>query len=196
MHHNENSVAFKKIAPFAAGMIILVLASNILVNFPINDWLTFGAFSYPFSFLLSDLCNRLHGLHAARRVVLFGLIGMGLTFVFAYFNIWGVGYRVAVASVLAYVVGQGADLTVFNRLRRSSWWRAPLIAGLFASLLDSVVFYSLAFYGVVDNWAQLSMGDFAVKLLCVVFGLMPYRYLLKKLLPNLPQTIKKQSARA
>ena len=127
------NIPFKKILPFALGMITLVLASNILVNFPINDWLTFGAFSYPFSFLLSDLCNRLYGVRAARRVVAFGFIGMGLTFAFAHFDIWGVSYRVGVAAVVAYVIGQGADVTVFNKLRRLSWWRAPLLAGVVAS---------------------------------------------------------------
>ncbi|MDI9314516.1 MAG: queuosine precursor transporter [Hydrotalea sp.] len=181
----STNVPLKKLAPFIVAMITLVLASNILVNFPINEWLTYGAFSYPLSFLLSDLCNRLYGLRAARRVVAFGLIGMGFTFVLAYFNIWGVGYRVGVASVLAYVIGQGADVTVFNHFRKLSWWRAPLMAGLLASLLDSVVFYSIAFYGVMDNWVELSMGDFSVKLVTILLGLLPYRLILKKLIPNI-----------
>ena len=178
-------VPLKKIAPFAICMITLVLASNILVNFPIDSWLTYGAFSYPLSFLLSDLCNRLYGLQAARRVVAFGLIGMGLTFVFAYFDIWGVSYRVGGAAVAAYIIGQGADVTLFNKLRKLSWWRAPLAAGLLASLLDSVIFYSVAFYGVMDNWAQLSMGDFAVKVATILLGLLPYRLILKKFIPNI-----------
>lgn len=173
----------KKLFPFMLAMVAIVLASNVLVNFSINDWLTWGAFSYPFSFLVSDLSNRLYGVAAARRVVLCGLIGMGLTFLFAYGNIWGVSYRIGVASVAAYVIGQAADLTVFNRLRRLAWWRAPLLAGLLGALLDSLFFYSFAFYGVLPNWPQLSAGDFAVKIVTLTVGLVPYRLLLRRLLP-------------
>ncbi|MGI9461891.1 MAG: queuosine precursor transporter [Alphaproteobacteria bacterium] len=177
-------VPFKTIAPFAAMMITLVLASNILVHFHINSWLTYGAFSYPLTFLVSDLCNRLYGITAASRVVKIGLIGMGLTFVFAYFDIggWGVTYRVGVAAVLAYIIGQTADLIVFDKLRQATWWRAPMFSSLSAAFLDSVIFYSLAFYGILDNWLQLSMGDFAIKLIAVAFGVIVYRPLLKKLL--------------
>lgn len=170
----------KKILPHIICMVVIVLGSNILVNFPINNWLTYGAFSYPFSFLVSDLTNRQYGLGAARKVVAFGLIGMGLTFLLASINLWGVGYRIAVAAVLAYIFGQLLDVTFFNRLRQLNWWVAPSAAGLLGALTDSLVFYSLAFYAVLPNWLELSIGDFVVKLATLGFGLMPYRLIIKR----------------
>jgi uncharacterized PurR-regulated membrane protein YhhQ (DUF165 family) len=187
-----------------AAMAAIVVASNILVQFLVGDWLTWGAFTYPFAFLVTDLMNRLHGPAAARRVVVAGfLVGLACSFVGS--QIEGplgplVSLRVAIASGTAFLVGQLLDVAVFNRLRTGSWWKAPLVASVAGSVIDTVIFFSIAFSAalaviaphvdvawaneplpllghgpVAPLWMSLAVADFAVKLAIALFALAPFR---------------------
>lgn len=158
-------------------MIVLIVASNWLVQFPIEAGsvfglpllLTWGAFTYPATFLVTDLTNRRHGPQTARRVIYAGFaVGVALSAVLA-------TPRIALASGSAFLVAQLLDVTVFNWLRRQSWWRAPLFASLLGSVVDTAVFFSLAFAGTAVPWHLLAGSDLAVKLLYAVFALIPYR---------------------
>lgn len=187
-----------------AAMAAIVVLSNILVQFLVGDWLTWGAFTYPFAFLVTDLMNRFYGPAAARRVVAAGfLVGLLCSFIGA--QIEGpfgpiVSLRVAIASGTAFVVGQLLDITVFNRLRAGSWWRAPFVASILGSVLDTVIFFTIAFsaslsfiapqvdvawanepvallgHGPVSPlWMSLALADFSVKFAIAVFALAPFR---------------------
>lgn len=191
-------------------MTAVVVASNVLVQFPLagtlfgislGDLLTYGAFTYPVAFLVTDLTNRQFGPRAARRVVAAGFL-VAVLFSFA-----AATPRIAIASGSAFLAGQLLDISVFNRLRRQSWWRAPLIASLIGSMLDTVLFFSLAFapafsvfgpnddfaiewapvLGVlsaeVPRWISWAIGDFAVKLLAGFVMLLPYGALMSRLKP-------------
>ena len=129
-------------------MATIVVASNILVQFPIGQWLTWGAFSYPLAFLVSDLMNRFHGAVAARRVVYGGLI-VGLICSFIGTQIVGefgpiVTLRVALGSAIAFLVGQLLDITLFDLLRRAAWWRAPFLSTLLGSTADTMIFFTVS----------------------------------------------------
>jgi uncharacterized integral membrane protein (TIGR00697 family) len=187
-----------------AAMAVIVIASNVLVQFLVGDWLTWGAFTYPFAFLVTDLMNRLHGPRAARQVVAAGfLVGLACSFVGS--QIEGpfgplVSLRVALGSGTAFLVGQLLDVAVFNRLRRGSWWRAPFIASVMGSVLDTAIFFSIAFAAslsflapgvdvawaneplpllgrgpVAPLWMSLALADFSVKFGIAVFALAPFR---------------------
>ena len=192
------------ILPIAA-MILVVVASNILVQYPYGDWLTWGAFTYPVAFLVTDLTNRLLGPRRARTVVYFGFaIGVVLSAYFAgLFNPVGnqvMGLRIAAASGTAFLTGQLLDVFVFNRLRRASWWRAPLVSSLLASSWDTVLFFSLAFYGLggfegevvpvavagaeveVVRWIGWAVGDFGVKMAMALLMLVPFRMIVAYLM--------------
>ena len=156
-------------------MAAVIVLSNVLVQHPINDWLTWGAFSYPVVFLVSDLTNRALGPVAARRVAWAGFaIAVLVSLLLA-------PWRIAVASGTAFLFSQLMDVTVFNRLRASSWWKAPLIGSLVASTVDTAVFFFLAFAGSDMNWLTLAAGDLAVKALMATVLLAPYRALLPRL---------------
>lgn len=162
-------------APFAAAalsMAVVVLASNILVQFPINDWLTWGAITYPVAFLVSELVNRAHGPGQARRVAWVGFaVAVAASLVLA-------PTRIAVASGTAFLLSQWMDIGVFDRLRNGTWWRAPLVATLLAAMLDTAVFWSIAFAGTEGPWVTWALGDLAVKLVLGVALLLPFRLLI------------------
>ncbi len=190
--------------PFMASMAIIVTASNFLVQYPfrhfgLGELLTWGAFTYPVAFLINDLTNRRFGPGAARRVVLSGFV------LAVILSIWLASPRIAIASGAAFLFAQLLDVAVFDRLRGSAWWRAPLISTLIGSMLDTVLFFSLAFaarfafldtaFGLEDAslafpvslfgtgieaplWLSLALGDFAVKLLIGFAMLAPYGALL------------------
>ena len=190
-------------------MGVIVVTSNILVQYPIGQWLTWGAFSYPLAFLVSDLVNRFQGAAAARRVVYAGLT-VGLICSFIGTQIMGefgplVTLRVALGSATAFLFGQLLDITIFDRLRRAAWWRAPLISTLFGSALDTMIFFTIAFsagliwlepgndvswasaqipllgFGpLVPLWISLGAADFAVKVLVDICALLPFRLFLAK----------------
>ena len=161
-----------KFAAAALAMAGVVLASNVLVQFPINDWLTWGAITYPVAFLVSELVNRAHGPHQARRVAWVGFaVAVAASLVLA-------PARIAVASGMAFLLSQWLDIGVFDRLRHGSWWRAPLVATLLAAILDTAVFWSIAFAGTEGPWVTWALGDLAVKLVLGVLLLLPFRLLI------------------
>jgi uncharacterized integral membrane protein (TIGR00697 family) len=211
--------AQRLIWPFVAAMALVVVASNILVQFPVEgqvgrlslaDVLTWGAFTYPLAFLVTDLANRRYGPRIARRVVFVGFalaIACSLVFPPLLFRMGLIPFelepgrimRVALASGTAFLVGQLLDVAVFNRLREASWWRAPVFASIFGSIIDTAIFFSLAFapafafvaandafalelapfMGLTEpdtaRWISWALGDLTVKLSIAVVALIPYR---------------------
>jgi uncharacterized PurR-regulated membrane protein YhhQ (DUF165 family) len=158
-----------------AAMAIVIVVSNVLVQFPINDWLTWGAFTFPVAFLVTDLTNRALGAAAARRVAWAGFaIAVVVSFGLA-------PWRIAVASGAAFIVAQLLDIAVFNRLRAQSWWQAPLIGSVVASVIDTLIFFFIAFAGTDLDWRQLAAGDLGIKWLMALVLLAPYRMLLPRL---------------
>lgn len=160
--------------PIAAMALVIVL-SNVLVQHPINNFLTWGAFSYPLVFLVSDLTNRALGPQAARRVAWAGFaIAVVVSLLLA-------PWRIAVASGAAFLFSQLMDVAVFNRWRQASWWKAPFVGNLVASVVDTAVFFFLAFAGSGMDWLSLAAGDLAMKALMATLLLLPYRALLPRL---------------
>jgi uncharacterized PurR-regulated membrane protein YhhQ (DUF165 family) len=160
--------------PIAAMAAVIVL-SNVLVQHTINPWLTWGAFSYPLVFLVGDLTNRALGPQAARRVAWAGFaVAVAVSLALA-------PWRIALASGAAFLFSQLMDVAVFNRWRAASWWKAPLIGSLVASVVDTAVFFFLAFSGTGEDWTLLAAGDLAVKVLMAAVLLAPYRALLPRL---------------
>ena len=153
-------------------MAAVVLASNILVQFALNDWLTWGAFTYPVAYLVSDLVNRRFGPGMARRVA---WVGFAVAIVA---SLMLAPMRIALASGLAFIASQLLDIRVFDRLRRGLWWRAPLVATVIAAVLDSIVFWGVAFAGTDGPWLTWAAGDLAVKLGVGVLMLLPFRLLI------------------
>jgi uncharacterized PurR-regulated membrane protein YhhQ (DUF165 family) len=156
-----------------AAMTVIVAASNVLVQYPINDWLTWGAFTYPIAFLVTDLTNRALGAAKARQVVYAGFaFAVVLSIVLA-------TPRIAVASGLAFLVAQLLDVYIFDRMRRvGSWWTPPLISSSIASAVDTAIFFSVAFVGTGVPWVTLGLGDYAVKLALALAMLIPFRALM------------------
>jgi len=153
-------------------MIVIVTGANIAVQYPINDWLTWGAFTYPVSFLVTDLTNRNMGPAVARRVVYVGFVlGVALSFYFA-------GWRIALASGSAFLVAQLLDVQIFDRLRRGIWWRAPFVSSTLASVIDTALFFGLAFAGTGLPWVTWAIGDYGVKLAMALGLLIPFRALM------------------
>lgn len=154
-----------------AAMGLVVLLSNVAVGYEINAWLTWGAFTYPLTFLVNDLTNRLYGAERARRVVYAGfVVGVVLSVLFA-------EWRIGVASGLAFLAAQLLDVGVFDRLRRAAWWKAPLVSSLLGSMVDTALFFSLAFAGTPVPWVTLAIGDYAAKLVMAGLCLAPFRWI-------------------
>jgi queuosine precursor transporter len=157
--------------------VIIVTASNILVQYPVNDWITWGAFTYPVAFLVTDLTNRRLGPATARRVVLAGFaIAVAM-------SIWLATPRIALASGSAFLIAQLADVWIFNRLRDLAWWRAPLVSSLLASALDTALFFTLAFAFTALPWMTWAVGDYGVKVAVALAMLVPFRLLLRATAP-------------
>ena len=177
-----------------AAMMAVIGVSNVAVQHAINDWLTWGAFTYPLAFLVTDLTNRAHGPARARTVAYVGFpFGMGLSIVLAVaadIPLWE-GVRVALASGFAFICAQLFDIALFHRLRRGLWWRAPLVSSLSASALDTAIFFSAAFALTGLPWVTWALGDFAIKVGMAAFLLIPFRLLMPWIVPSLyndPQT--------
>ena len=151
----------------------VVLLSNVLVQYPLNDWLTYGAFSYPLTYFVTDVCNRWSGPALARRVAWVGFF-TGVASSFALLVPW----RIAVASGVAFIVSQLLDIAVFNQLRRKTWWKAPFWGSSVASVVDTLIFFSIAFAGTEAGWLKLAAGDLGVKLTMAVVLLAPFRVLI------------------
>jgi uncharacterized integral membrane protein (TIGR00697 family) len=199
----------KKLLPGVIAMAIIVVVSNILVQYPIGQWLTWGAVTYPFAFLVSELVNRFQGLQSARRVVYAGFI-IGLVCSLIGTQIMGefgplVTLRVALGSGLAFLIGQLLDVTLFDKLRRAAWWRAPFLSSLLGSSIDSLIFFTIAFSGAliwlepandvswataavpllgfgsdVPLWVSLGLADWFVKVAVDLIALMPFRLMVMK----------------
>jgi len=152
-----------------AAMVAIVASANYLVQFPVNDWLTWGALTYPISYFITDLTNRWYGADRARRVVYVGFV------LAVILSVWLASPRIALASGTAFLVSQLMDVAIFARLRGRAWWRAPLISSILGSLVDTALFFALAFYGSDLPWVTLATGDYAVKVAIALLLLGPYR---------------------
>jgi queuosine precursor transporter len=192
-----------------AAMAAIVVASNILVQFLFGQWLTWGAFTYPLAFLVTDLMNRLYGPERARRVVLAGF-AVGVLCSLAGTQIHGefgpfVTLRIAIGSGLAFLTAQLLDVAIFDRLREGSWWRAPLFSSVLGSAVDTALFFTIAFSGalapafpgvdvawanerlpllgwgpVAPLWVSLAVADFGVKLALALIALAPFRAVVRR----------------
>ncbi|HSF64016.1 MAG TPA: queuosine precursor transporter [Paracoccaceae bacterium] len=199
-----------RLFPYILAMAAVVLASNILVQFLFGQWLTWGAFTYPLAFLVTDLANRLHGPAAARRVVLAGFAA-GLACSAVGTQIMGefgplVTLRIALASGIAFLTAQLLDVAVFDRLRAGAWWRAPLVSTLVGATVDTALFFSIAFAGALvflepgndvswanevlpllgfgpaePLWVSLALADWCVKLGLAALALVPFRLIVQQL---------------
>ena len=150
-------------------MAIVVAVSNVAVGYPINDWITWGALTYPVAFLVTDVMNRSFGASNARKVVYGGfLVGVVLT-------IWLADVRIALASGTAFLTAQLIDIFVFNRISKKTWWQAPFISSSLSSAIDTVLFFSIAFIGSGLPWVSWAVGDYAVKLAMAILLLVPFK---------------------
>lgn len=200
--------------PGIFAMAAIVVASNILVQFLYGQWLTLGAFTYPLAFLVTDLMNRIYGAAAARRVVIIGFV-VGVVCSLIGTQIMGefgplVTLRIALGSGLAFLVAQLVDVAIFDRMRSGVWWRAPLASTLIGSTLDTALFFTIAFSGLLSGlepgndvswanemlpilgagpiaplWVSLAIADWLVKLSLAILALIPFRVILRRVRPNL-----------
>ena len=177
---------FYTLATCMAGIVAI---SNFLVQFPVNylgleNILTYAAFTYPITFLITDLANRKYGKLIARRVVYFGFfIGIILTLYFSTNFEDLISIRIAIGSGTAFLVAQLLDVQVFDKLRRKQWFIAPLGSSFIGSIVDTFLFFSISFYATGVPWVTLSLGDLAVKILVALVMLVPFRLLLSTLKP-------------
>jgi uncharacterized integral membrane protein (TIGR00697 family) len=202
----------RPLIPGIIAMAAIVVASNILVQHLFGQWLTWGAFTYPFAFLVTDLMNRFYGVSAARRVVLAGFVA-GLLCSFVGTQIMGefgplVTLRIALGSGLAFLTAQLLDVSIFDKLRAGSWWRAPLASTLIGATADTAIFFTVAFsamliwvepgndvswatearpllgFGpVAPLWVSLAVADWGVKLALAIVALVPFRMVIQKFHP-------------
>ena len=168
-------------------MGLIVVLSNYLVQFPIqhfglNEILTYGAFSYPITFLITDLANRAYGKLVARKIVYIGFtIGVLLTlFVSTNFSDI-ISIRIAIGSGVAFFIAQNLDVQIFDSLRKKIWYAAPLTSSIIGSVTDTFLFFSIAFYATGIPWVTLAFGDLAVKLFIALVMLVPFRLLINKI---------------
>tara|TARA_B100000212_G_scaffold104532_1_gene77292 strand:- start:221 stop:736 length:516 start_codon:yes stop_codon:yes gene_type:complete len=170
-------------------MGFIVLISNFLVQFPVKYYgleeiLTYGAFSYPVAFLITDLANRSFGKLIARKIVYFGFtIGILFTLIFSTSFSDLISIRIAIGSGTAFIIAQLLDVQVFDKLRRKTWFVAPLFSSLIGSTVDTFLFFSISFYGTEVPWVTLSLGDLSVKIFIALVMLVPFRLLLGTLKP-------------
>ena len=168
-------------------MGVIVVISNYFVQFPIqyfglNEILTYGAFTYPITFLITDLANRAYGKDVARKVVYVGfVIGIVLTFTVSTNFSDIISIRIAVGSGLAFFIAQNLDIKIFDHFRKNRWYVAPLTSSILGSTVDTFLFFSIAFYGTGVPWATLAIGDLMVKLSITFLMLIPFRLLLRRI---------------
>ncbi len=167
---------------FFMGTVVLI--SNYLVQYPVNYYgleeiLTYGAFSYPVAFLITDLTNRKYGKNAAKKIVYFGFfLGVIFTLYFStnFSNL--ISIRIAIGSGIAFIFAQLVDVQIFDNLRNKKWFIAPLTSSIFGSSIDTFLFFSISFYGTGIPWVTLSIGDLLVKILVALLMLIPFRLFL------------------
>jgi len=183
MIEKENRLFFFLVF-FMAAVIVL---SNYLVQFPVNyagleSLLTYGAFSYPIAFLITDLSNRKYGKNVAKKIVYIGFIlGVFLTFFFSTNFSDLISIRIAVGSGTAFLFAQLVDVSIFDKLRKKIWFFAPLTSSLIGSTIDTFIFFFISFYGTGINWITLSFGDLMVKIIVALLMLIPFRILLVRI---------------
>ena len=165
-------------------MALIVVLSNYLVQFPVHymgfqDLLTYGAFSYPIAFLITDLSNRRYGKNTAKKIVYLGFaLGVFITLYFSTNYSDLISIRIAIGSGTAFIVAQLIDVNIFDKLRYKIWFAAPLTSSLVGSAIDTFLFFSISFYGTGVNWVTLSFGDLFVKIFVALMMLIPFRLLL------------------
>ena len=165
-------------------MGVIVLGSNYLVQFPVTYYglekiLTYGAFSYPIAFLITDLANRSYGKTVAKKIVYIGFfIGVSFTLFFSTNFTDLISVRIAIGSGTAFIIAQLLDVQIFDKLRNKKWFIAPITSSLAGSSLDTFLFFSISFYGTEMPWFTLSLGDLAVKIFVAIVMLIPFRLLL------------------
>ena len=170
-------------------MGVIVLSSNYLVQFPVNFYglnniLTYGAFSYPVAFLITDLANRSFGKFVARKIVYIGfLLGIGFTVLLSTDFADFISIRIAIGSGTAFLTAQLIDVQIFDNLRKKKWFIAPLTSSIIGSIIDTFLFFSISFYGTSLPWFSLALGDLGVKILVALVMLIPFRLLLKTFKP-------------
>lgn len=186
----QQSAALPALVIAGALMAFLVYISNVLVGIRIGwlneNWFNYGQFTFPVTFLITDIVNRLFGARRALWVIAIGFLG-GVAFFVAgggdigagFADPWSVG-RIALGSLTAFVVGQMLDIGIFNSLRQSAWWFGPLVSSLVASLIDTVIFYGIA-AGGSENWMNFASVDFGVKALVAVVALVPFRLVIARI---------------
>ena len=165
-------------------MGVVVLSSNYLVQFPINYYgleeiLTYGAFSYPIAFLITDLANRSYGKLVARKIVYVGFV-VGITFTLLFSTNFAdlISIRIAIGSGTAFIIAQLLDVQIFDKLRKKEWFVAPLTSSFIGSTVDTFLFFSISFYATGIPWITLSLGDLSVKIFVALIMLIPFRLLL------------------
>ncbi len=170
-------------------MGVVVLSSNYLVQFPIKYYgleevLTYGAFSYPIAFLITDLANRTYGKLIAKNIVYIGFtLGISFTLIFSTNFSDLISVRIAIGSGTAFLIAQLLDVQIFDYLRKKEWFIAPLTSSVIGSTIDTFLFFSISFYATGVPWVTLSLGDLAVKIFVALVMLIPFRMLLKTLKP-------------
>jgi uncharacterized integral membrane protein (TIGR00697 family) len=206
---NQSNPGFLRLLPSVIAMALVILISNILVQIPVDhvvnmagrrfnlaELLTWGAFTYPVAFLVTDTTNRIYGMQAARKVV---YVGFTLGVILSLLTAIGIAsevaetqgiailtalttnedafamLRIALASGIAFIIGQMLDIAIFDKLRTATWWKAPTVSSLFGSISDTAIFFSLAFAGSDLPWVNWALGDFCIKLLMVAMLLYPFR---------------------
>ena len=170
-------------------MGVIVLVSNYLVQFPINKFgleniLTYGAFSYPIAFLITDLSNRVYGKNGAKKIVYFGF-SIGILFTLIFSTNFGdlISIRIAIGSGTAFIVAQLLDVQIFDKLRKKKWFIAPLASSMIGSVVDTFLFFSISFFGTGIPWFTLALGDLTVKIFVALVMLIPFRLLFNILKP-------------
>ena len=168
-------------------MAFVVAVSNYFVQYPVKffnleNLLTYGAFTYPVSFLITDLSNRRYGKEGAKKIVYFGFaLGVFLTFCFSTDYKDLISIRIAIGSGSAFLIAQMIDVNIFDKLRNRIWFTAPLVSSLIGSCIDTFLFFSISFYGTGINWVTLSLGDLLVKIFIALIILNPFRILLSRI---------------
>ena len=168
-------------------MALVVAISNYLVQFPVDyfnleNLLTYGAFTYPVAFLITDLSNRRYGKIIAKKIVYMGFVlGVFLTLYFSTNYSDLISIRIAAGSGIAFLIAQLVDVNIFDKLRRKKWFIAPLTSSLLGSSIDTFLFFSIAFYGTGINWITLSLGDLSVKIFVALIMLVPFKILLSRI---------------
>tara|TARA_Y100001970_G_C14177693_1_gene827968 strand:- start:507 stop:1094 length:588 start_codon:yes stop_codon:yes gene_type:complete len=170
---------------FAFSMAFVVSLSNYLVQFPVKffhleNLLTYGAFTYPVAFLITDLANRSYGKIKAKKIVYLGFaLGVFITLYFSTNFSDLISIRIVIGSGIAFLIAQLIDVNIFDRLRNKKWYIAPLTSSFLGSIIDTFLFFSIAFYGTGINWITLSIGDLLVKITIALLMLIPFKILLK-----------------